>query len=54
MDYKLLKLLRIIKWLKLRLPSRLCKLISDGGGEDVVLFGLSAFNFEKCMLLWPK
>ena len=48
-DYKLLKLLRMIKLLKLRLPSRLYKLISDGGGEDIVLFCVSVYNFEKCM-----
>ena len=47
MDYKLLKLLRMIKLLKFRLPSRLYKLISDGNGEDVMLFWLSVYNFEK-------
>jgi len=47
MDYKLLKLSRMIKLLKLRLPSRLYKLISDGGGEEVVLYCLSVYNFEK-------
>ena len=44
----------MIKLLKLRLPSRLYKLISDGGGEDIVLFCVSVYNFEKCMFLWPK
>jgi len=45
MDYRLLKLLIMITLLKLRLPSRMYKLISDGGGGDVVPFCLSAYNF---------
>jgi hypothetical protein len=49
MNYKLLKLLRAMKLLKLHLPSRVYKLISDGGRVDIVRFCSSAINVEKKM-----